>query len=144
MLLLLMTIVVTCGFTSCDSNLKCSLYFKNFIIWCTQFQKSIKILRSDSGGEYVSTEFSSFLFVKGIIHQKSCPHTPQQNGIAERKNRHIIETVRTLLVESLVPPQFWCEVAQKGYTIINRLPSSVLRRASPYECLFGHPPSYSH
>lgn len=59
--------------------------------------------------EYVSTEFSAFLSDKGLIHQKSCPHIPQQNGIVERKNRYILETVSTLLVESLVPPQFWCE-----------------------------------
>lgn len=54
-------------------------------------------------GEYISSEFISFLTEKGIIPQKSCPHTPQQNGIVERKNRHILETVRTLIVESRVP-----------------------------------------
>ena len=93
---------------------------------CTQFSKSIKYLCSDSGGEYMSSEFSSFLSSKGIIHQKSSPHTPQQNGIAERKNRHILETVRSLLVEALVQPKFWCEAAHTAIHIINRLPSSVL------------------
>eukprot|EP00268_Persea_americana_P063208 TRINITY_DN8175_c0_g1_i7.p1 TRINITY_DN8175_c0_g1~~TRINITY_DN8175_c0_g1_i7.p1 ORF type:complete len:107 (-),score=6.52 TRINITY_DN8175_c0_g1_i7:1366-1686(-) len=106
MLPLLMIIVVTHGYISCDSNLMFSIFQNFHYMVSTQFQKSIKILRSDSGGEYVSTEFSSFLSNKGIIHQKSCPHTPQQNGIAERKNRHILEIVRTLLVESLVPPHF--------------------------------------
>ena len=110
----------------------------------TQFQKTIKILRSDSGGEYTSKEFTSFLSDKGILHQKSCPHTPQQNGIAERKNRHLLEIVRTLLVESLVPPKFWCEAAHTTIHIINRLPSSVPGKVSPFECLFGYPPSYSH
>lgn len=95
-------------------------------------------------GEYMSSKFTSFLIEKGIIHQKSCPHTPQQNGIMERKNRHILETIRTLLVESLVSPKFWCEAAHTAIHIINRIPSSVLGKVSPYECLFGHPPSYSH
>ena len=80
-----------------------------------QFQTQIRVIHSDSGGEYTSFAFS-FLYEKGIIHQKSCPHTPQQNGIAERKNRHILETVRTLLIEALVPPQFWCEAATQQYT----------------------------
>ena len=64
--------------------------------------------------------------------------------MAERKNRHLLDTVRTLLVESLVPPRFWCEVAHTAVHIINKLPSSVLLTVSPFECLFGHPPSYSH
>ena len=52
----------------------------------TQFGKSIKNIQSDSWGEYIFGEFSTFLSEKGIIHQKSCPHTPQLNGIAERKH----------------------------------------------------------
>lgn len=95
-------------------------------------------------GEYMSFEFTSFLIEKGIIHKKSRPHTPQQNGIVERKIRHILETIRTLLVESLVPHKFWCEAAYTAIPIINRIPSCVLGKVSPYECLFGHPPSYSH
>ena len=75
----------------------------------TQFQKAIKILRSDSSGEYMSHEFSVFFSDKGILHQKSCSRTPQQNRIVERKNRHILETIRTLLIASLVPPKFWCD-----------------------------------
>lgn len=50
-----------------------------------QFKKNIKIIQLDSGGEYMSTEFSSFLFDKGIIHQKYYPCTPQQNGSAKRR-----------------------------------------------------------
>ena len=72
----------------------------------TQFSTKIKILRSDSGGEYMSCDFQSFLQQKGFISQRSCPCTPQQNGIAECKNRHLLEVVRTLLLESFVPPRF--------------------------------------
>ena len=121
-----------------------SLFQKFYNMVHTQFQKAIKILRSDSGGEYMSHDFSAFLSDKGILHQKSCPHTPQQNGVAERKNRHILETVRTLLLESLVPPTFWCDAAQTAVYLLNRHPSSILGKTTPYEALFGHTPSYSH
>jgi transposase InsO family protein len=83
-----------------------STFQKFYNMVCTEFQKSIKILRFDLGGEYMSSEFSSFLSNKGIIHQKSCPHIAQQNGIVERKNRHILEMVQSLLIEALVPPKF--------------------------------------
>ena len=66
------------------------------------------------------------------------------NGVAERKNRHILETVRTLLLESLVPPKFWCDAAQTVVYLLNRHPSSVLGKTTPYEALFGHTPSYAH
>ncbi|KAF5469242.1 hypothetical protein F2P56_013330 [Juglans regia] len=56
-----------------------------------QFSATIKTLRTDSGGEYLSTEFQAFLASKGIIHQHSCLATPQQNGVAERKNRHLLD-----------------------------------------------------
>ena len=109
----------------------------------TQLQKAIKILRSDSGGEYMSHDFSTFLSDKGILHKKSCPHTPQQNGATEGKNRHILETVRTLLLASLVPPNFWCDAAQTAVYLLNHHPNSILGKTS-HEALFGHAPSYSH
>jgi transposase InsO family protein len=61
--------------------------FQTFVAYVeTQFSTSIKILRSDSGGECMSHEFHNFLYYKGIISQRSCPYTPQQNRVAERKN----------------------------------------------------------
>ncbi|RVW49883.1 Retrovirus-related Pol polyprotein from transposon RE1 [Vitis vinifera] len=66
--------------------------FTEFLAYVdNQFSTSIKTLRTDSGGEYLSTEFQAFLASKGIIHQRSCPSTPQQNGVAERKNRHLLD-----------------------------------------------------
>ncbi|RVW70781.1 Retrovirus-related Pol polyprotein from transposon RE2 [Vitis vinifera] len=91
----------------------------------------------DSGGEYLSTEFQAFLASKGIIHQRSCPSTPQQNGVAERKNRHLLDVVRTLLLESSVPSMFWVEALKTATHLINRLPSQVLHMESPYFRLFA-------
>jgi transposase InsO family protein len=61
------------------------------------FSLRIKQLQKDGGGEYSSSAFSKFLADHGIFHRTTCPHTSQQNGIAERKHRHIIETGLRLL-----------------------------------------------
>ncbi|RVW72225.1 Retrovirus-related Pol polyprotein from transposon RE2 [Vitis vinifera] len=98
----------------------------------------------NSGGEYLSTEFQAFLASKGIIHQRSCPSTPQQNGVAECKNRHLLDVVRTLLLESSVPSMFWVEALKTATHLINRLPSQVLHMESPYFRLFAKQPSYDH
>ena len=94
--------------------------FKMFLAYVeNQFSTCIKILRSDSGGEYVSTEFESFLQQKGIISQKTCPYTPQQNGVAERKYRHLLDITRSLLIESSVPTRFWTEALSNAAHLIN-------------------------
>ncbi|RVW89893.1 Retrovirus-related Pol polyprotein from transposon TNT 1-94 [Vitis vinifera] len=119
--------------------------FTEFLAYVdNQFSTSIKTLRTDSGGEYLSTEFQAFLASKGIIHQRSCPSTPQQNGVAERKNRHLLDVVRTLLLESSVPSMFWVEALKTATHLINRLPSQVLHMESPYFRLFAKQPSYDH
>ena len=109
----------------------------------TQFRANIKILRSDNGGEYTSHLFQEFLQKIGIIFQRSCPSTPQQNGVAERKNRHLLDVVRTLLLESFVPARFWCEALSAAVYLINRLPSSSLNHVSPFTRFFGYTPDYS-
>ena len=72
----------------------------------TQFNTSIHILRSDNAKEYFSTTFSSSMSSHGIIHQSSCVYTPQQNGVAKRKNRHLVETAHTLVLHHKVPQFF--------------------------------------
>ncbi|XP_027364321.1 uncharacterized protein LOC113871425 [Abrus precatorius] len=84
-----------------------------------------------------------FLQNKGIISQHSCPSTSQQNGIAERKNRHLLDVVRTLLLESSVPPRFLCKALSTAVHLINRLPSPVLGNVSPFHKLHGYTPSSS-
>ena len=110
----------------------------------TQFSTKIKILRSDSGGEYMSNEFQISLQSHGIISQRSCPLTPRQNGVAKRKNRHLLDVVRTLLIEFCVPSHFWCEALSTAVYLINRLPSPTLIDDSPYFRLFAHAPNYSN
>ena len=71
-----------------------------------------------------------------ILHQTSCVNTPSQNGVAERKNRHFLETTRALLFQMHVPKHFWADVVSTTCFFINRMSSSVLNWATPYYQLF--------
>ena len=73
----------------------------------TQFDKKIKILRSDNGGEYINHDLHQFLSQHGINHQTTCTYTPQQNGVVERKNRHLLEVVRAFLFDACMLYFFW-------------------------------------
>ena len=101
----------------------------------TQFNTSIRILRSDNAKEYFSTPLSSFMSSHGILHQLSCAYTPQQNGVAERKNRHLVETTCTLLLHHKVPQRFWGDAILAACYLINRMPSSVLHDHIPHSIL---------
>ena len=73
--------------------------FQNFFVEiCNEFHTSIRILRSDNALEYLSAPFFAFLSFYGVFHQSSCAYTPLQNRVVERKNRHLVETTRTLLL----------------------------------------------
>ncbi|KAL4022729.1 hypothetical protein IC575_016474 [Cucumis melo] len=110
----------------------------------TQFSCHIKTLRTDNALEYNDFTFLSFLSQQGTLVQRSCPHTSQQNGRAERKHRHILDSVRALLLSASCPEKFWGEAALTSVYTINRLPSSVLQNISPFEKLYGTPPNYSN
>ncbi|KAJ0919654.1 putative RNA-directed DNA polymerase [Helianthus annuus] len=110
----------------------------------TQFKKRIKIFRSDNGTEFINSKMEYFCKSKGILHQTSCSYTPQQNGVVERKHRHLLNLARSLLFQSYVPLSFWSDCVLTAVYIINRLPSSVLLGRSPYELMFGFKPSLEH
>ena len=88
-----------------------------------QYGKGINFFRSDNGGEFVNGVLKEFFGEKGIIHETSCVGTPQQNGVAERKNRHILETARALLFEYKVPNIFWDRAVSMAVYMINQLPT---------------------
>lgn len=71
-----------------------------------QYQRNIQTLRSDNGGEIVNASMKIFCQTKGIIHQTSCPYTPEQNGVVERKNWILLEITRALLIKSKAPKSF--------------------------------------
>ena len=85
-----------------------------------------------------------FYAQEGIILETSCPHTPQQNGVVERKHRHLLERARALRFQASLPNTFWGECVLTATYVINRLPSKVLHDATPYEILFKQKPNYDH
>ena len=85
----------------------------------TQFHTKIQILCTDNGTEYFNHSLSTYLQENGIIHQSSCVDTPQQNGVAEWKNRHILKVARTLLFTSRMPSQFWGDSILTATYLIN-------------------------
>lgn len=107
------------------------------------FSTKIKSFQSDGGGEYTKRVFQNFLTTHGISFRSSCPDHPEQNGIAERKHRHIVETGLALLAQSNIPSSFWVEAFQTAIFLINRLPTHVLNNISPYEKLFSKSPAYN-
>ena len=89
----------------------------------TQFFAKIKTLRSDNGTEYMSKNMTHYLATHGILHQLSCVGTPQQNGIAEWKNRDLLEKTRALMIQMHVPKKFWSHGVLSAAYLINWLPS---------------------
>ncbi|PKU85167.1 Retrovirus-related Pol polyprotein from transposon TNT 1-94 [Dendrobium catenatum] len=128
-------------------RMKCEV-FEIFTVFKQQIEKytshSIKVIRTDGGSEYLNRPFTTYLKQHGITHQISCPYTPEQNGVAERKHRHIIETCRTLMHTASVPLTHWPEAALTSVYLINRMPSANTRNMSPFELLHNIKPTYNH
>jgi hypothetical protein len=109
----------------------------------TQFSKAIKIFRTDNAMEYRDSQFLDFIHTQGTIIKRFCAGTSQQNGRAERKHRHILDSVRAFLLSASCPEHFLGEVALTAVYTINRLPSTALHNMIPFERLYGTPASYS-
>lgn len=107
-----------------------------------QFNCKIKVVQSDGGGEFRS--FPKYLNNLGITHRFTCPHTHHQNGIVERKHRHIVETGLALLAHSNLPLKMWDHAFVTAAYLINRMPSMSLANQSPYFKLLHKIPDYSH
>ncbi|KAL5851107.1 hypothetical protein ACOSQ3_006225 [Xanthoceras sorbifolium] len=101
----------------------------------TQFKTTIQVLKTDNAKEYFSSILSNYLLNQGIVHLSSCVDTPQQNGVAERKNKHLLEVARSLLFTSNVPKHYWGEAVLTATYLINRMPSRVLNFKTPISLL---------
>ena len=102
-------------------------------------------LRTHNGGEYVSTEFKAYLKEAGINHQLTIPRNPEQNGVAERLNRTLVQSVRSMLTETTLPQHFWGEALATAVYLKNRSPTtSTDDEITPYEALYGRKPTVHH
>uniref|UniRef100_A0A2N9GAW9 Integrase catalytic domain-containing protein n=1 Tax=Fagus sylvatica TaxID=28930 RepID=A0A2N9GAW9_FAGSY len=121
-----------------DEALESFIHYKKEVE--NQLNKKIKVLRSDRGGEYESP-FGEFCSQHGIVHQTTAPYSPQQNGVAERKNRTLKEMMNAMLISSGLPQNLWGEAILSANYILNKLPQKKLDK-TPYELWKGRTPSY--
>ncbi|KAI3732508.1 hypothetical protein L1987_63713 [Smallanthus sonchifolius] len=100
----------------------------------------VSIIRSDNGTEFKNKLINSFCVEKGITHQYSAIRTPQQNGVAERKNRTLIEAARTMLVDSKLPIIFWAEAVNTACYVLNRVLMVKQLTKTSYELFYKRKP----
>jgi hypothetical protein len=109
-----------------------------------EFDVKIKRVRSDNGTEFKNTNIEEYLDEEGIVHELSVPYTPQQNGIAERNNRTLIEAARTMLDEYKTSDSFWAEAINTTCHATNYLYLHKLHHKTAYELLTDKKPNVSY
>ena len=119
-------------------------HFKMFEAMTTaHFGTKISRFRCDNGREYMSTEMKQFFENKGIQFEFTIRYTPQQNGVAERMNRNILDKVRCMLLESKVNKTLRTEAVRTAIYVINRIPTTALDKSVPASLWYGEMPKYS-
>nr|GFA18132.1 hypothetical protein [Tanacetum cinerariifolium] len=106
-----------------------------------QLSLKVKVIKSDNGIEFKNSDLNQFCGMKGIKREFSVPRTPQQNGIAEGKNKTLIEAARTMMADSLLPILFWAEAVNTTCYVQNRVLVTKPHNKTPYELLHGRTPS---
>ncbi|KAK4381915.1 Retrovirus-related Pol polyprotein from transposon TNT 1-94 [Sesamum angolense] len=106
--------------------------------------QKVKCLRSDNGGEFMSADFFQYCDNNGIQRQMTCPNTPQQNGVAERKLAHLISTSLSWLHDKNLPRELWAEAIECACYVINRLPPWPGKEKAPFEILYGVKPNVNY
>ena len=119
--------------------------FKNFkALIEKQSGYEVKEIRSGRGGEFTSNEFKIFCEENGIHHPLTVPRSPQQNGVAERKNRTILDMARSMLKSKKMPKEFWAEAIDCAIYLLNRCPTRSVQDKTPQEAWGGIKPNISH
>ncbi|GKB43863.1 putative ribonuclease H-like domain-containing protein [Tanacetum coccineum] len=103
----------------------------------------VKVIRCDNETEFKNKEMIQFYDMKGILRQFSVARTPQQNGVAERRNRILIEAARTMLADSKLPTTFWVEAVNTACYVQNRVLLVKPHNKTPYELFYGRTPTLS-
>ncbi|GJZ61739.1 retrotransposon protein, putative, ty1-copia subclass [Tanacetum coccineum] len=108
-----------------------------------QLGKTIKSLRSDRGDEYMSQEFLDHLKEHGIIAHRTPPYTPQNNGVLERRNRTLLDMVRSMMSQTTLPKSFWDYALETAARILNMVPTKKVEK-TPYEIWHRQAPKLSY
>ena len=107
-----------------------------------QFAVQIKSFRTDNARDYFNQILSPYFQSQGILHDSLCVNPPQQNGVAKRKNGHLLNTTRVLLFQGNAPKSYWGEAVLTVAYLINRIPSRVLDNKSPVKVLKSFYPHF--
>ena len=102
------------------------------------------MLRTDRGGEFANKAFDQYLDAHSIRREYTTPYTPEQNSVAERDNRTIMEGVRRCLHHARINLKFWAEAVRYMVYTLNRTGTRLLQDYTPFEAYFGVPPFVSH
>lgn len=108
-----------------------------------QTEKKLKYFRSDNGKEFKNNKFLEFCKDEGIIRHFSVKRTPEQNGVAERMNRTLLERARCMRLNADLPKKFWAEAVNTACYLINRSPSAGIDHKIPEEVWSGKPINFS-
>lgn len=139
-----------------DHSRKIFVYFlkeksetvKKFIEFKSMVERStnrkIKMIRTDNGTEYLNEVFQNELKKCGIKHQKSNVYTPEQNGVAERTNRKLIEKAKCMIFDANLEKPYWAEAMNFAAYILNHSVNSVLVTKTPEEIWSGNKVDVSH
>ncbi|GJT66108.1 putative ribonuclease H-like domain-containing protein [Tanacetum coccineum] len=109
-----------------------------------QLNQKVKTIRCDNGTKFKNRDFIEFCGSKGIKREYSNARTPQQNGVAERKNRTLIEAARTMLADSFLPNTFWAEAVSTACYVLNRVLVTKPQNKTPYELITSKIPIISY
>ncbi|GJX08294.1 zinc finger, CCHC-type containing protein [Tanacetum coccineum] len=106
-----------------------------------ELRTSLRIFRTDRGGEFTSNEFMQYCKENGIARQLTAPYSPQQNGVVERRNRTIMSTTRCMMKATSMPQNFWAEAVRHAIYILNNVPTKALEDITPYEAIKQRKPN---
>lgn len=119
------------------------LKFKNYkVLVEKQTRKTVKKLMTDNGLEFCNQVFDEFYAKKGITRHKTVRMTPQQNALAERMNKTLMDKVRCMMLQAKLPKRLWAEILNTSRYLVNLSPSTAIEFKTPFELWHGKPASY--
>jgi len=122
--------------------------FERFVEWKTMVEKKsgemLKVLHTDNGGEFTSSESQAYLNKEGVCHELTVPKTSEQNGTAECMNQTLVEASRSMLYHGSLPPKCWAEALSTAVYLRNWSPTKAVCHMTPQEAWTREKPSVDH